>query len=79
MPDTEVSRRSLLKGASVLTAVLPGVRPRAAQAQGKKVKLAFCSQLLCVIPYEVARAAGHFARHGLDVELIYTRGGNAAM
>jgi NitT/TauT family transport system substrate-binding protein len=44
-----------------------------------KVRLAFCGQLLCVIPYEVARARGHFAAQGLDVELIYTRGGNAAM
>jgi NitT/TauT family transport system substrate-binding protein len=32
-----------------------------------------------VIPYEVARARGHFAAQGLDVELVYTRGGNAAM
>jgi NitT/TauT family transport system substrate-binding protein len=61
----------------VLAAAVPGLRPAA--AQGKKIKLAFCSQLLCVIPYEVARAAGHFQRHGLDVELIYTRGGSAAM
>ncbi len=41
--------------------------------------LAFCSQLLCVVPYEIARAGGHFKTHGLDVELVYTRGGNAAM
>jgi NitT/TauT family transport system substrate-binding protein len=79
MPDTDVSRRSLLKGASILAAAVPSLRPRPTQAQGKKIKLAFCSQLLCVIPYEVARAGGHFQRHGLDVELIYTRGGNAAM
>jgi NitT/TauT family transport system substrate-binding protein len=50
-----------------------------AAAQGKRIKLAFCSQLLCVVPYEVARAGGHFTNEGLDVELIYTRGGNAAM
>ena len=43
------------------------------------VRLAFCGQLLCVVPYEVARARGHFAAQGLAVELIYTRGGNAAM
>jgi NitT/TauT family transport system substrate-binding protein len=77
VPDTDVSRRALLKGASVIASVVPALRPAA--AQGKKVKLAFCSQLLCVIPYEVARAGGHFQRHGLDVELIYTRGGSAAM
>lgn len=44
-----------------------------------RLKLAFCGQLLCVVPYEVARARGHFAANGLEVELIYTRGGNAAM
>ena len=79
VPSTDVSRRSLLKGASIVAAVVPSLRPGGAAAQGKKVKLAFCSQLLCVIPYEVARVGGHFQRHGLDVELIYTRGGNAAM
>jgi NitT/TauT family transport system substrate-binding protein len=43
------------------------------------VKLAFCSQLLCVIPYEVARYQGYFREAGLDVELVYVRGGTAAM
>jgi NitT/TauT family transport system substrate-binding protein len=43
------------------------------------VRLAFCGQLLCVIPYEVARARGHFTEEGFDVELVYTRGGSAAM
>jgi NitT/TauT family transport system substrate-binding protein len=32
----------------------------------------------CVIPYEVTRAR-HFADEGLDVRLVYTRGGNVAM
>ena len=31
------------------------------------------------MPYEVTRARGHFADQGFDVELIYTRGGNAAV
>jgi NitT/TauT family transport system substrate-binding protein len=43
------------------------------------VKLAFCGQLLCVVPYEVARSGGHFLKHGIDMELVYTRGGSAAM
>ena len=43
------------------------------------VRLAFCGQLLCVVPYEVSRVRGHFAAQGLAVELVYTRGGNAAM
>ena len=31
------------------------------------------------MPYEVTRSAGLFKKHGLDVELVYTRGGTAAM
>src|SRR5262249_49442661 len=79
VPDTDVSRRSVLKGASVAASVLPLVRPRRATAQGKSVKLAYCSQILCGVPYEVARSAGYFTNHGLNVELVYTRGGSAAM
>lgn len=74
-----VGRRTLLKGlagaaggAAVLTSPL-------ARAALEKIRLAFCGQLLCVVPYEVARARGHFAAEGLDVELVYTRGGNQAM
>src|SRR5204862_7426139 len=77
VPPTDVSRRSILKGAAVIAAVVPAASR--SEAQGRKVKLAYCSQLLCGVPYEVARSAGHFKNHGLDVELVYTRGGNAAM
>src|SRR6266850_3847053 len=63
VPSTDVSRRSVFNAA----------------AQGKRVKLAYCSQLLCGVPYEVARTGGHFTKHGLNVELVYTRGGSAAM
>jgi NitT/TauT family transport system substrate-binding protein len=76
VPDTDVSRRSLLKGAALIASVVPGVR---ASAQGKSVKLAYCSQLLCGVPYEVARSANLYQKHGLNVELVYTRGGTAAM
>ncbi|MGK7865217.1 ABC transporter substrate-binding protein [Falsiroseomonas sp. E2-1-a4] len=53
----------------------------AAKAQGglTQIRLAFCGQLLCVVPYEVTKARGHFRAEGLEVELIYTRGGNQAM
>jgi NitT/TauT family transport system substrate-binding protein len=77
VPDTDVSRRAVLKGASLIASVLPAARP--AGAQSKQIKLAYCSQLLCGVPYEVARSANLFKSHGLDVELVYTRGGNAAM
>ena len=79
VPSTDVSRRSVLKGAALVTALVPAAGVKRAGAQAKQVKLAFCSQLLCVVPYEMARAGGHFKNHGLDVELVYTRGGNAAM
>src|SRR3954468_14106367 len=77
VPDTDMSRRALFKGAAVIASVIPAARP--ARAQGKQIKLAYCSQLLCGPPYEVARAAGHFKKHGLDVQIVYARGGNAAM
>jgi len=75
--NREVSRRGVLKGAVALAASL--VVRRIPAADLKHVKLAFCSQLLCVIPYEVTRSAGFFRDEGLEVELVYARGGNAAM
>ena len=79
VPITDVSRRSLLKGAALIASVIPAARPEPSEAQGKRIKLAYCSQLLCGVPYEVAAPVGHFKNHGLDVELVYTRGGSAAM
>src|SRR5438876_3744461 len=79
VPDRSVSRRSLFKGAALVASVVPTARPTRAATQGKQIKLAYCSQLLCGVPYEVARSAGHFKNHALDVQLVYTRGGNAAM
>src|SRR6266446_6754522 len=77
VPPTDVSRRSILKGAAVVTALVPAAGR--SKAQGRSIKLAYCSQLLCGVPYEVARAGGNFKNHGLNVELVYTRGGSAAM
>jgi hypothetical protein len=79
VPRIAVSRRAVFKGAAPVASVLPATRPARSAAQGKPVKLAYCSQLLCGVPYEVARSAGLFRQHGLEVELVYTRGGNAAM
>ena len=44
-----------------------------------KVDLAFCSQVLCILPFEVARQRGYFAEEGLDVNLIYMKGGPPAI
>src|SRR3977135_4687117 len=79
VPETHISRRSLRRCAALIASVTPAARPTRAEAQGKQIKLAYCSQLLCGVPYEVARAAGNFKNHGLDVQIVYTRGGNAAM
>src|SRR5881227_3434913 len=79
VPKTDVSRRSVFKGAALVASVVPAARSTSAKAQGQQIKLAYCSQLLCGVPYEVARSGGHFKNHGLDVQLVYTRGGNAAM
>lgn len=43
------------------------------------VRLAFCGQLLCVVPYEITRTEGFFADEGLDMELVYSNGGSAAV
>ena len=80
-PGTDWDRRTALKtllGAGAVVAVSAGCgsRPRDGTAP---LSLAFCGQLLCVVPYEVTRVRGHFADQGFDVELVYTRGGSAAM
>ena len=71
-----LSRRTLLKGAAGLAgaSALAGCG-----GGGNRIQLAFCSQLLCVVPYEVTVARGFFADEGLDVELVYSRGGGAAL
>jgi NitT/TauT family transport system substrate-binding protein len=79
VPGIDVSRRSLFKGAALVASVIPAARGGTAEAQGKQITLAYCSQLLCGVPYEVARSAGHFKNHGLEVELVHSRGGVAAM
>lgn len=72
-------RRTALKGLAALAGglTLAGCGDRTGNTP--RLRLAFCGQLLCVVPYEVTRARGHFAAQGLDIELVYTRGGNAAM
>ena len=73
-------RRTFLKGAAALAGLVTATAGAGAvRAAGKPIKLAFCSQLLCIIPYEVARAHGFFTKEGLEVELVYARGGSAAM
>jgi NitT/TauT family transport system substrate-binding protein len=74
-----LDRRTAVKGILAAGAVALGACSPRSESGGNRVRLAFCGQLLCVIPYEVTRAQGHFADEGFDLELVYTRGGNAAM
>lgn len=62
----------------------PAGAPTAASAPARaggleKIELAFCSQVLCILPYEVARRRGLWEAEGLDVNLVYMRGGAQAM
>jgi NitT/TauT family transport system substrate-binding protein len=76
----DLNRRTVLGGVAAIAGMLSATGPAGAQQKElKKIKLSFCSQILCIIPYEVARAHGHWRNHGLDVELVYARGGGAAM
>ena len=79
-PGMAWDRRTTLKGLAGAAGVIAvsgcGGEPEEGMTA---VRLAFCGQLLCVVPYEVSRARGHFSKQGLAVELVYTRGGNAAM
>lgn len=74
-----VGRRAALASLAGLAGGGAALASGIALGQGAKVRLAFCGQLLCVVPYEVTRDRGHFRDEGLDVELVYTRGGNQAM
>jgi NitT/TauT family transport system substrate-binding protein len=75
----DVSRRSILQGVGAIAGALGVATPAVAQAPRKKVTISFCSQFLCAPPYEVARVFGYFRQHGLDAEIVYFRGGNAAI
>ena len=74
--DRRTALKSLVGVAGVIATSACSTGPRDGATP---VRLAFCGQLLCVVPYEVARARGHFADQGLAIELVYTRGGSAAM
>src|SRR5258708_12681829 len=73
VPDTDVPRRTLFKGAALIASAISAARPTRSEAQGKQITLAYCSQLLCGVPHEVAPSAGYFRNHGLAVHLAHSR------
>ena len=74
--DRRTALKSLLGAAGVIAVSACATKPGDGATP---LRLAFCGQLLCVVPYEMTRVGGHFVDQGLAVELIYTRGGSAAM
>jgi NitT/TauT family transport system substrate-binding protein len=74
--QASLGRREALGGIAGAVALVGTTQ---AQDAATRLRLAFCGQLLCVVPYEVAKQRGHFRAEGLEVELVYTRGGNQAM
>ena len=76
----KVGRRGVLRGAAMVAGSAPLVASgvKSGAAKSKTIQLAFCSQLLCVPPYEVTRDGGYFRDEGLDVQLVYMRGSTAA-
>jgi NitT/TauT family transport system substrate-binding protein len=73
--------RTSPEAAAVATAAPTVEQQAAAPASSslEEVELAFCSLVMCILPFEVARQRGFFAAEGLDVNLTYMRGGTQAM
>jgi len=78
--EKTIRRRGVLKGAALVAGATPFVASgmKSGAAKSTAIQLAFCSQLLCVPPYEVTRDGGYFRDEGLDVQLVYMRGSTAA-
>src|SRR5260370_38037631 len=78
--EKTVRRRGVLKGAELVAGAAPSVASgvKTGAAKSNTIQLAFCSQMLCVPPYEVTRDGGYFRDEGLDVQLVYMRGSTAA-
>lgn len=68
-------------GAAASASVAPAsaATPPSTNGALEKLDLAFCSQVLCILPYEVARRRGLWEAEGLDVNLVYMKGGAQAM
>ena len=79
----KVGRRGVLRGAAMVAGSAPLVASgvKSGAAKNKTIQLAFCSQLLCVPPYEVTRDGGSLPRSGLlrNYQVVTSlRGGSAS-
>lgn len=71
------SRGALLAGAAAATATF--VAPTIVMAAGPKEKLTVSvgsEHALVYLPWDIAKALGFFDEQGLDVDIIYTKGGS---
>src|ERR1700691_5424011 len=73
-----LGRRTLLTR-GVPAAVAAPFTVGQAIAAGKRIRIGFCSQLLCAPPYMVTQAGGFFKAEGLDVEIVNLRGSPAVI
>jgi NitT/TauT family transport system substrate-binding protein len=76
-----VTRRAMIAGAGALGAAAAFGVPtivRAAPAKEKLTMSVGSDHALVYFPFDLAQRLGYFEREGLDVELIYTKGGSEA-
>ncbi len=77
----KLSRRSLLSGVAALGASAVFGAPTIVVAAGPKEKLTMAvgaEHALVYFPFDLAQQLGYFDREGLEVELIYMKGGSEA-
>src|SRR5262245_53052376 len=54
-------------------------KPAASAAAARKIKIAYSTQAASFLPIFVAKEAGIYQKHGLDVDISYTRDGPTTM
>jgi NitT/TauT family transport system substrate-binding protein len=80
-PTRKLSRRDVLAGAAALGASTVFGVPTIVMAADPKEKLTMSvggEHALVYFPFDLAQRLGYFDREGLDVELIYMKGGSEA-
>ena len=67
--EKNVRRRAVLKGAGLFAGTAPLVAGSTTRglAKSSTIQLAFCSAILCVVPFEVTRDAGYFRDDSLGL------------
>ena len=79
VPDTDVSRRSLFKGAALIASVIPAAQPAPPRRRASRSSSPIAASSCAACPTRSRARPASSRTHGLDVELVYTRGGSAAM